>query len=172
MRRPSKEEYAPYYEGYIKLVEGDDPLKIMEIQGVKTYELLSGLTEEQGNIRYADGKWSIKEVIGHVMDTERVMAYRALCFARGEKQKLPGFEQDDYAAAANFGRRRLHEIAAEFRLVRNSNLAMFKSFDEETVNNIGNANGKDTSVLAFMYIIAGHEIHHVNIIKEKYLKIT
>ena len=169
MRRPAKEEYAAYYEGYINLVEGDDPIKVMEIQGVKTYELINGLSEEQANHKYADGKWSVKEVIGHVMDTERVMAYRALCFARGEKQKLPGFEQDDYAAAANFGKRRLPEIAAEFRLVRNANIAMFKSFDEATLNKIGNANGKDTSVLAFLYIIAGHELHHIKIIKEKYL---
>lgn len=170
MRRPSKDEYAPYYEGYINLVQGDDALRIMEIQADKTYEFLSGLSEEQGNFRYAEGKWSVKEVIGHVMDTERVMAYRALCFARGEKQKLPGFEQDDYAAAANFGSRTLREIAAEFRLLRNSNTAMFKSFDEETLNNVGNANGKDTSVLAFMYIIAGHELHHLKIINERYLK--
>ena len=111
--RPEPGDYAPYYERYIKLVEGDDILKILNEQSKKTQEVLNSFSEHKGNFRYAEGKWTVKEVVGHLLDTERVFAYRALCIARGEKKSLPGFEQDDYVKDGNFNRRELFELNYE-----------------------------------------------------------
>ncbi len=129
--RPEQGDYAPYYENYIKLVEGDDILKILNDQSKITQDVLNSFSEHKGNYRYADGKWTVKEIVGHLLDTERVFAYRALCIARGEKKSLPGFEQDDYVKEGNFNRRELFELNYEFRLLRESNLLLFRSFTPE-----------------------------------------
>ena len=129
--RPDQGDYAPYYENYIKLVEGEDILKILNEQSKKTQDVLNSFSEHKGNYRYADGKWTVKEVVGHLLDTERVFAYRALCIARGEKKSLPGFDQDDYVKEGNFNRRELFELNYEFRLLRESNLLLFRSFTPE-----------------------------------------
>jgi hypothetical protein len=167
--RPSAGDYAPYYERYINLIEGDDILKILNDQSKKTQDVLNSFSEHKGNYRYADGKWTVKEVVGHLLDTERVFAYRALCIARGEKKSLPGFEQDDYVTEGNFNRRELFDLNYEFRLLRESNLLLFRTFSSEMMQRKGFANESTVSVIALMYIIAGHEKHHMNVLKEKYI---
>ena len=167
--RPSAGDYASYYEQYVTLIEGDDILKILNEQSKKTQDILNSFSEHKGNYRYADGKWTVKEVVGHLLDSERVFAYRALCIARGEKKSLPGFEQDDYVTEGNFNRRELFDLNYEFRLLRESNLLLFRSFSPEMMQRKGFANEATISVLALMFIIAGHEKHHMNILREKYM---
>ena len=167
--RPEPGDYATYYERYIKLVEGDDILKILNDQSKKTQDVLNSFSEHKGNFRYAEGKWTVKEVVGHLLDTERVFAYRALCIARGEKKSLPGFDQDDYVKDGNFNRRELFELNYEFRLLRESNLLLFRSFSQEMLKKRGFANETSVTVLAILFIIAGHEKHHMNVLREKYI---
>ncbi len=170
MRRPEPNEYAPYYQRYIDLVKGDNPIKALENQIIAMQAFLSEIPEDKENYRYAEGKWSIKEIIGHLIDTERIFGYRALSFARKEKTPLPGFEENDYVAAANFEKRSFYNLVHEYNLVRESHLALFKSFDEQALSQVGNANGNDMSVRAIIFSIAGHELHHLQVIRERYLK--
>lgn len=167
--KPSPGDYSPYYENYIKLIDGDDILKILNEQSKKTQDILNSFSEHRGNFRYADGKWTVKEVVGHLLDTERVFAYRALCIARGEKKTLPGFDQNDYVSEGNFNRRELFDLNYEFRLLRESNLLLFRSFTPEMLKLKGFANESSISVLAILFIIAGHEKHHMNVLREKYM---
>lgn len=167
--RPNPGDYAPYYENYIKLVGGEDILKILNEQNKKTQDILNSFSEHKGNYRYADGKWTVKEVVGHLLDTERVFAYRALCIVRGEKKSLPGFDQDDYVKMGNFNSRELFELNYDFRLLRESNLLLFRSFTPEMLNRRGFANEASVTVLAILFMIAGHEKHHINVLREKYL---
>ncbi len=167
--RPNPGDYASYYESYIKLIEGDDILKILNDQSKKTQDILNSFSEHRGNYRYSDGKWTVKEVVGHLLDTERVFAYRALCIARGEKKTLPGFDQDDYVSEGNFNRRELFDLNYEFRLLRESNLLLFRSFTTEMLKLKGFANESSVTVLAILFIIAGHEKHHMNVLREKYM---
>jgi hypothetical protein len=167
--RPEAGDYAPYYENYIKLIEGDDILKILNDQSKRTQDILNSFSEHKGNFRYADGKWTVKEVVGHLMDSERVFAYRALCIARGEKKSLPGYEQDDYVKEGNFNGRELFELNYDFRLLRESNLLLFRSFTPEIMKRKGFANENSITVLALLFIIAGHEKHHMKVLREKYI---
>ena len=168
--RPKTGDYPPYCDSYISLLEGDDIIRILEDQMVSSGTFLRTFSEEKANFAYETGKWTVKEVVGHVLDTERIMAYRALSFARGEKQPLPGFEQDDYVAEGNFSLRTLSELISEFNLARESNMILFKSFTNDMLKRSGIANGYKMTVLALLYIIAGHEKHHIKILKERYLK--
>ena len=167
--KPNLGDYSTYYENYIKLIDGDDILKILNEQSKKTQDILNSFSEHRGNFRYADGKWTVKEVVGHLLDTERVFAYRALCIARGEKKTLPGFDQNDYVSEGNFNRRELFDLNYEFRLLRESNLLLFRSFTPEMLKLKGFANESSISVLAILFIIAGHEKHHMNVLREKYM---
>jgi len=167
--RPELGDYAPYYENYIKLVEDGDILKILNDQSKRTQDVLNSFSEHRGNFRYADGKWTVKEVVGHLLDTERVFAYRALCIARAEKKSLPGFDQDDYVKEGNFNRRELFELNYEFRLLRESNLLLFRSFTTEMLIKRGFANETSVTVLAILFMIAGHEKHHMKVLREKYM---
>jgi len=167
--RPEQGDYAPYYENYIKLVEGGDILKILNDQSKITQDVLNSFSEHKGNYRYADGKWTVKEVVGHLLDTERVFAYRALCIVRGEKKSLPGFDQDDYVKEGNFNRRELFELNYEFRLLRESNLLLFRSFTPEMLQKRGFANETSVTVLAILFMIAGHEKHHMKVLRENYM---
>lgn len=169
MNRPKPGDYAQYYEQYISEIEGSDIHKILESQLSEAIVLLKSVSEEKGNYKYAEGKWSVKEVIGHFIDTERIFAYRALCFDRGEKKVLPGFEQDDYVSSGRFNEKTLSDLINEFRLLRESNLVLFKSFDEDSLAKAGRIEDNRITVLAILYIIAGHTRHHLKIIKEKYL---
>ena len=166
--RPNKNDYAPYYEGYISLVEGNDIFKILVSQSIKTQEVLNSFPKAMGDFTYQPGKWTVKQVIGHLIDTERVMAYRAMCIARDEKQSLPGFDQDDYVKAGNFNKRDLFDLVYDFRLLRESNMLLAKGLDKEVLSKRGTANNKEVTVLALFYIIAGHEKHHMNILRDRY----
>ncbi len=167
--RPSKNDYAEYYHKYVEELEGDNILKILDKQLNKNLELFNSVSEEKANYHYSEGKWSIKELLGHMVDTERIFAYRALCIARGEKQHLPGMEQDDYVKEADFDKRQFTDMVKEYELVRKSNLQLFRSFSDKELSRRGVASNNEVTVLAIMFIIAGHELHHIKVLKEKYL---
>lgn len=166
---PKPGTYAPFYSGYVEQLTGQNPIKILESQVLDFKALLSEVPLEQEEFRYAEGKWSIKEVVGHMVDTERVMAYRAMCIARGEQQSLPGFEEDDYVRMANFNRRSLYDLGHEFGFVRESTISLFKSFTAEDLDRLGKANNNPVSPRALLYIIAGHHSHHEKVLKSRYL---
>jgi hypothetical protein len=166
--RPEPGEYADFYEKYVALVPGNDIVAALESQRVQMAQLFAGRGERDGNFRYAAEKWTVKEVLGHVTDTERIFGYRALRIARGDQTPLSGFEQDDYIRAGNFTDRSLADIAEEFTLVRNATSAFFRSLDAEAWVRRGVANKNEITVQALAFIIAGHEIHHREILKERY----
>jgi len=167
--RPSAAEFAPYYATYIGAVPDGDLLTMLRDQLAETESLLREIGETRGNHRYAPDKWSVKEVVGHVADAERIFAYRALRFARGDKTALPGFEQNDYVAGANSDARHLAEIAAELRSVRAASITLFSGFSDEAMVRMGQASNVAVSVRALGWIIAGHELHRQRILKERYL---
>ena len=167
--RPEPGEYAPYYASYVARVPEDDILGILQRELDATHELLSGMTPDVAASRYAADKWSIKEVVNHITDTERIFAYRLLRFARGDRTPLPGFEQDGYVLNASADERDIKDLAAEFALVRQSTLALAGALDKEAWHRRGIASGAEVSVRALTFIIAGHERHHIIIIKDRYL---
>lgn len=170
MNYPAPNEYAPYYHTYVgKVAPNADLVSLLTSQFAETEALLAGLSEEKELYRYAPGKWSIRELVGHMVDTERVMAYRAMCIARGDKTPIPGFEQDDYVAAANFDSRSLASLMAEWRGLRAATIAMAEGMDKEAGARMGTASDNPVSAQAAMYIIAGHETHHIQVLKERYL---
>lgn len=164
---PAADEHNPYYGKYIALV-GPDSLAALESQARSTAAFLAAVPEEKGNYRYAEGKWSVKEVIGHLADGERVFAYRALRIGRADTTELPGFEENDYVPAGKFDRRTLADIAAEFASVRAATLTLARSFDADALLRRGSANNSPVSVRALVAIIAGHELHHVGLLRERY----
>ncbi|MEO5643586.1 MAG: DinB family protein [Bacteroidia bacterium] len=166
---PSTGSYAPYYETYISKLKGQDPIRVLESLVLDFKALLSEVPDEMEEFRYAEGKWTVKEVVGHIIDTERIMSTRALCIARGEKQSLPGFDENEYVAAANFNKRNLYEFSREFGFVRESTLWLFKSLSEEDLDRKGTANNNPVTARALLYVIAGHNLHHMEVLKEKYL---
>jgi hypothetical protein len=165
--KPESDEYLAYYGKYIALV-GDDAIAALRKQAAGTPRLLKGVSEAQAMFRYAPGKWSVKEVLGHVMDGERVFGYRALRFARADRTPLPGFDENTWVPAAGFDRRTMAELAAEYEAVRAATLALFGSFDEAALVRRGAANNAEVSVRALAHIIAGHELHHVGLLRERY----
>ncbi len=164
---PTAEEYAPYYGRYVEKV-GPDSLAALEAQAKGTAALLATTPESLGEHRYAPGKWSVKEVIGHLSDSERVFSYRALRIGRGDTIDLPGFDENQFVPAGRFERRTLADIAAEFAAVRAATLALFRSFDADAVLRMGSANGQPVSVRALAAILAGHELHHLGLLRERY----
>lgn len=167
--RPKKGDYAEHYQQYIDLVEGNDVIGMLTDNNLYAQNILNSFPQSKGNYRYAEGKWTIKEVVGHILDTERIFCYRALAIARGEKKPLPGFDQDQYVINGKFNDRPLHDLTYEYRLVRESTILLFRSFDQSVLQNRGVASGNEVTVLALMFMTAGHERHHLNILKEKYL---
>lgn len=167
--RPDAGEYASSYSSYLSRVPDGDLLRTLESQRRETQQLLAGLSEQQARHRYAPGKWSIKEVIGHVADAERVFCYRALTFARGGAQALPGFDEQAWAPAGKFDSRSLADLAAELDAVRRATIALFSGLPRETMAHRGVANNNPVTVRALAWIIAGHERHHVAILRERYL---
>ena len=165
--KPEPDEYLAYYGKYIALV-GADALSALRAQSAGTPRLLSGVTESQAMFRYAPGKWCVKEVLGHVIDGERVFGYRALRFAREDRTPLAGFDENEWVPAAKFDRRPLQELVAEYVSVRAATVAMFSSFDTQALARRGAANGAEVSVRALAHIIAGHELHHVGLLRERY----
>jgi len=169
MKRPSKGEFAPYYANYIRNVP-DDAIKAFGDQLDTTNAFFKSIPKDKIDYKYADGKWSIKEIVGHLIDNERVMSYRALAISKNEKQSLPGFDQDDYIRKSNYSKRNYSELVEELKKIREANILMFKDFSEEILDRRGVANNSEVTVRAILFIIAGHELHHINVIKEKYLK--
>jgi hypothetical protein len=165
---PSKGEYPPYYESYIsKLAEANfSDLLLLQLEQLKT--LLSSKPAGWENTPYAPGKWSPKEVLGHCIDTERIMTFRALCIARGEKKLLPGFDQDPYVVQGQFNAVALDDLLADFELQRQAILSMVQTFPEASFEEIGSANGNPMSTRALLWIIPGHFMHHFEVLQQAY----
>jgi hypothetical protein len=170
IERPKLGEYNPYYDRYISLILGNDVIGTLEKQLPKTVALLSGRSDDEGNFRYEPGKWSLKEVVGHLNDTERIMSYRALRIARGDKTPLPGFEQNDFVRDGPFAELSLNSLVEEFKTIRASTLYLLRTFRPQDWTRRGKASDHEITVRALAYIIAGHEVHHRNIVEERYLK--
>ena len=166
MNRPQPNEYPIWGETYISKVEGN-PLTILNDQ-IESIPTLFIKNADKANYAYAEGKWTLKEMLGHIIDTERVLTYRMMCFARNETQALPGFDEDTYVLNARFAERELTDLAEEFVALRKANMYLFKSLNEEELNRKGVASGREINVRSILFIVAGHIIHHVSILKERY----
>jgi uncharacterized damage-inducible protein DinB len=166
--RPETGEYAPYYDRYISLVPGSDILATLESQRRQMLLLLSGRDDHEADFRYAPDKWSAKEVLGHVCDTERIFAYRALRISRADRTPIEGFEQDDYVRNGPFAIRPLAELIEDYIAVRRATLTLLRNLDEPAWQRRGIANKNEVSVRVIAYTMAGHELHHRRILEEKY----
>jgi hypothetical protein len=167
--RPNPDEYAPYTADYMRLVPDGDILAILAGQLPALDGLLGGLSDEQALGRFAPGEWSIKEVVGHLIDAERIFSYRLLALSRGERANLPGFEQDDYVRAAAFDARSFADLREELRLLRRANLLAYRTITPEVAMRRGTANGHPFSVRALIYLLAGHFDYHLRDLREQYL---
>ena len=167
--RPDASEHVPYYGKYIALVPEDHAIQALESQIADALALLRTIPESKGDHRYGPDKWTIKEVIGHMADTERVMQYRALGIARGDQTSFPPFEQDDYAKTSGHGERTWSSLLDEFKAVRQSSIHLFRHLDEASLDRVGSVNQNPTTARAVGYVIVGHERHHLAILKEKYV---
>ena len=167
--RPGREDYAPYYHTYVSKVPEGDLIELLVTQLEDCSKLAAGISEAAANASYAPEKWTIKQVFGHIADTERIMAYRLLRIARGDTTPLPGFEQDDYVRAGDFNSLTLQQIVEEFRAVRTATLALLRNLDTDSLSRRGTANGFPVTAQALAYVIAGHERHHIEIIRGRYL---
>jgi len=167
--RPEAHEFAEHFAPYVGCVPDGDLLTQLRKQADDFAALLSGVSAETGDFRYAPGKWSLKEVVGHITDTERIMSYRTLRVARGDKTSLPGFDENLFMSNAGFDRFSLQDLLGEYKLVRETTLAMLARLTDEAWLRIGSVNGHDTTARALGFIIAGHDLHHQNIVKERYL---
>jgi hypothetical protein len=170
MERPNNNEYTPFYGYYINLVPEGNILDLMKQEHQITQSILQQIPPSKGNFRYEDGKWSIKELLQHMIDTERIMNYRALRFARKDKTELPGFEQDDYVSVLeDTDRYPLSVFVEDWEILRENSIRLFKRFNDEESKRTGRANNSIFSVRALAYINVGHEIHHRRILQERYL---
>ncbi|SDC44944.1 DinB superfamily protein [Paenibacillus sp. UNCCL117] len=167
-KRPEQGEYSEYYEIYVKLVPAGDLLDILKQQEQQTLDIYAQLSDEQAEYRYAPGKWSLKEILGHLADNERIMSYRLLRISRGDTSTLAGYDQDPFVQAADFDRVPLALLLDDYRAARASTLTLLRTLDGEKLARKGIANGSVLSVRALACIIAGHETHHLNVIRERY----
>lgn len=166
---PAADEHDPYFSRYIDLVPpAEDIVSVIEKQSSETQKMLSALDETRASFRYEDDKWSVKQVIGHMIDTEVILSYRALAIARGETKPLPGFEQDEFMKFSNFDDWKLGDLAEWYALTRRANIVFFRNLPEEAWSRRGTASEKPVSVRALAWIIAGHELHHAKVLREKY----
>ncbi|HKD50330.1 MAG TPA: DinB family protein [Candidatus Acidoferrum sp.] len=168
MKRPEAGEFAEYYGKYIAKVPGSDLTGILESERLQMTRLFAGRGERDGSFRCAPGKWTIKEILGHVTDAERIFAYRALRIGRGDETPLSSFEQDDYVKNGGFAERKLADLVAEFDAVRVASISLFRSFDDAAWGRRGTASQKPVTVRALGFITAGHQIHHRMILEESY----
>ncbi len=166
--RPAPTDYAGFYANYVSLVPEEEVLSAIETQSSETQKLMASIDEARGAYRYAEGKWSVKEVFGHVTDAERVFGYRALCIARGDQTSLPGFDEQEYMRLANFDDWRIGDLAELYALNRRANIVFFRNLPEEAWDRRGVANNSPVTVRALAYIIVGHERHHVKVLRERY----
>jgi len=165
--RPGSTEFASFYAGYIGKVPDSGPVALLSDQ-IAALDKLRSLPEEQGNHRYADGKWTVKEVIGHIADAERVFTYRLTRIARGDQTPLPGFDENAWAKTAPHGNRKMSSVVDELIAIRRSSLALIDSLDESSIGNTGVANNNPVSARAICWILAGHTQHHLDILKDRY----
>jgi len=168
MKKPYKDEYALYYHTYIEKVPDGDVIKSMKKQIAEVKRLFKNVTKKQSVFRYSPGKWSVKEVLGHILEAERIFAYRALRFARNDKKDLHGFDENEYIHQSNYNETKLAELVEEFCSLRTSNMLMFKNFSDEMCLRFGTINGNKLTVRALAYIMTGHVRHHLKILKERY----
>jgi hypothetical protein len=169
MNRPEKTEYDPYYERYISLVADRDIIDTLGGQSTRLQDIFTAMPEDRGEFRYAEGKWSIKELLGHLIDGERMFAYRLFRISRGDETPIEGFEQDGYIENAHSNQRSFADLLEEFSLLRRANMIFFKNLADDAWSRIGTANNAKISVRALVYIMAGHIEHHLAILKERYL---
>ena len=167
--RPENSEYPGYYEPFIGLTKTAAIVKELETEGNTIFNFINEIPETKGDYSYATGKWTLKEVLAHVIDTERIFNYRALCFSRNEKGSLPGFEENEYTINSNAKNRSIESLANEFFSVRQSTISLYANMSDEMMKKMGIANEKTVSVRAIAHITCGHGLHHINIIKERYL---
>jgi len=167
--RPGEGEYAGYASDDIDQVPGDDAVAALEAAEAETLALLAPLGEERGDARYAPGKWTIRQIVGHLIDDERIFVYRALCVARGDTQALPGFDEKGYARHAGFEHRTMTDLLAEYCAVRHATLAFFRGLPAEAWHRRGTVNDYTASVRGLAFHIAGHELHHLRVLRERYL---
>ena len=168
MNRPLEAEYAPYYRGYVAHVGEEDILPVLRSQLDHLDGLFGQVTPERETYAYAEGKWTIRELAGHLIDGERVFGYRAFCIARGETRNLPGFDQNEYMLSAPYNQIDLEDLLSELRLVRLANIAMLRNLDEQAWLRMGTANDAQISVRALAFIMAGHVRHHMEVLREHY----
>lgn len=169
MARPDMSRIAPFFHNYINQAPQEDVLSAIRELGKECISLMKSIPAEKHDYAYGPGKWTLREVFQHIIDTERVMAYRALCFARKEAQNLPGFDENDYAKHSKAANRKWNDLLEEFTTVRKSSEQFFAVLDAEQLESGGTANNRPMYVLALGYVIAGHCQHHLNIIRERYL---
>jgi uncharacterized damage-inducible protein DinB len=168
--KPAPTEHAPEFSKYVTLVAEGDIIQTLEQQIEDTLSLLRTIPADKANFRYAPDKWSVKELLGHLIDSERIFSYRALSFARNDQTPLPGYEQNDYVREGNFDRRNLADMADEFATVRRATIQLFRPLTEAEWLRRGKANENEASVRALAYIIAGHELHHMGVLRSRYLQ--
>lgn len=167
--RPGETEYAPFYAGYVQSVPDGEVFEVLARQPDALRSLLAELSAAQADFRPGPAEWSIKEVVGHINDSERIFSYRALRISRGDSAPLAGFEQDDYVREANFGERTLPDLLEEFELIRRANLLAFSGISQSASQRQGTASGYNISVRALLYIMAGHVEHHLESLRKDYL---
>ena len=168
MQRPSETEYAPFYAGYVALVPETDILAVLAGQLTEVRRVAASIAPDRETWRYAEGKWSFREVVGHLVDAERVFGYRAFCFSRGETAALPSFDENQYVVAATSDTIPLRELVEELALVRQSNQAFLRRLRDPEWTRVGTASGKPVTVRALAWIMAGHPRHHLNILRDRY----
>ncbi|MEQ9301942.1 MAG: DinB family protein [Cyclobacteriaceae bacterium] len=168
IRKPNIDEVPAFYQGYVIPLPETGIVEYLEKQTITFGHWLGGLTVDQQKLTYAEGKWTVAEVVGHIIDAERVFAFRIMSIARGEQGALPGFDQNDYVDQGRFSHRDFSSLVDEFEFSRKANLTMLRSLDDQAITNVGNANGTQMSLSSIVYIMAGHLNHHMNIFKEKY----
>lgn len=169
MNRPEPNEFDAYYDTYICLVEDNNVKPILETQSAELRSMISPLREEKGTYRYGEDKWTIKEVLSHLIDAERIFAYRILRISRGDETPIEGFEQDGYIENSNANNRSFAELLNEFELQRQSNILLISNLSDDAAARMGTASGVPVSVRALVYISAGHVRHHLGILNERYL---
>ena len=168
--KPAPTEHAPAFSHYVSLVAEGDIIQTLEQQLENSLSLLRTIPSDKANFRYAPDKWSVKELLGHLIDSERIFSYRALSFARNDQTNLPGYEQDDYVREGNFDSRDFTELVEEFATIRRATIQLFRPLNETEWLRHGKANDNDVSVRALAYIIAGHELHHISVLRSRYLQ--
>ena len=169
MAKPNAGEYPAYYKPFIEIAPQEEPVSSLKESGLNMTNALFGMSEELSSYRYVPNKWSIKQLLGHILDSERVFQFRAMSFARGEKIPLPGFDQDLYVANSNASLRNIESIIKEYVAVRQSSIALFESFSSNDLKKVGVASDAEMSVAALGFILCGHQKHHRDILRERYL---